>query len=136
MSRYLARLAKLEAAIPLPTAPIEVRPLIDMAASIARIKAEAAFLETATPLERVVFYRGLVAKREAQLAEASKPDDRSILKSFNTVKLRIWPSFIEDAREDLRQAELDLVREAGFKDLDQPGAREHLHREIYTAFAA
>lgn len=133
MSRYLSRLAKLEAAVPPLPALIEDRPQVDLHTIVEQAKAEADFLERATPLERVVFLREEITRLEARLAEATERTDNPLVETLRKVH-KVWlPSFLENARTDVRQAELGLVREAGFNSLDQPGAREHLELELFAA---
>lgn len=133
MSRYLARLAKLEAAIPSPQVVTEARRQMDLSDILEQAKAEAVFLETATSLQRVLIHREHVAKLEVQRAESTQHTDNPMLGALRKVH-KVWiPSFLEDALADVRQAELDLIREAGFTNLDQPGAREHLELQLFAA---
>lgn len=132
MSRYLARLVKLEAAIPLPApAQPEARPQIDLHEIIEAAKAGVAFLETATPLQRIVFHRDQIERLENRQSEAVGQTNNPLVDTLRKVH-RVWlPSFLDDARQDLRQAEIDLLREAGFASLDQPGAREFLDNTLF-----
>ena len=133
MSRYLARLVKLESAFKAPPpSPAAERTQMGLGDIIAKAKADATFLENATPLQRIAFHHARVAKFKVQLATASEPTDWSPMQVLRKVQ-RVWlPSFLEDAQADIREAELDLVREAGFANLDQPGAREHLESELFA----
>lgn len=134
MSRYLARLAKLEAAVPPPpVVDATPRQQIDLHEIIEKAKAEAAYLEAATPLQLVVFHRDEVARLEAQLTESSERTENPLVATLRKVRTVWLPSFLQDARQDLHQAELELIREAGFTSLDQPGAREHLELELFAA---
>lgn len=134
MSRYLTRLAKLEAAaVTLPPVQIDERPQISLHQIIEKAKADAAFLEIATPLQRVVLHSDHTARLKATLAKAGEQADSALVATMHKVQ-RVWlPSFLENSRAEVRKAELDLLREAGFTSLDQPGDREHLELALFAA---
>jgi hypothetical protein len=135
MSRYLARLAKLEAVRPTPQpVPEEAgRTNNSLAGIIAQAKAKAEYLAAATPLQRLIFNCSEVARLETLLAESAKRSDRPLVEQLRKVQ-RVWlPSFLDTARAEVREAELVLLSEAGFSSIDQPGARAHLDHTLFDA---
>lgn len=137
MSALSIRLEKAAARIPPPPAPNSQVPTVNLSEMLEPIKAravaDAAFLAIATSLQLVVFHRDAVARLEARLAESAERTDCPLLEQVRKVQTRWIPSFLDAARARVCRAELDLLREAGFSSLDQPGAREHLELELFAA---
>jgi len=134
MSALSVRLEKAAARIPAPVArATEERRPIDFAELIAKAEAETAFLESASPVQLVAFHRDEVARLEKTLAMASERSDRPLVEVLRKAQ-KVWiPSFLDDARAEARNAELAVIKEAGFSRLDQPGAREHLELALFAA---
>ncbi len=86
--------------------------------------AQAAFLTTATPIERYKFYADDIIRLERRLRE----DDRGEGLAATLAKVRrvTSPGFLKDARQELTKAERDLLAAEGFQDPHTPEARKRL----------
>ena len=140
MSRYSARLSKLEDTKPAIVAQV-VAPTssltIDYQRIVDKAKADAEFLETATPLQRHGFWCADIKCLETTLAATGRPPCSGavpgLAESLNKMQRATIPSFLEDARRQLHQAELDILRIAGFTDHKQPRAQSYLDDTLFLA---
>jgi hypothetical protein len=123
MSALSVRLDKLAARMPPPpvAAPAARGSL---KADLERIMAQTAFLKTATPLQRYKFYADDIARLERRLLEDDPRE--GLAATLAKVRRVTFPSFIEDARQELAKAERDLLAAEGFTDPNTPEARKRL----------
>jgi len=134
MSALSIRLDKAMAKLPPPQpAPDVGRSVVGLSEIIAKARADADLLATATPLQRLICCRDRVVRLEAVRNGMSTPTDRPLVEQLRKAQKKCLPGLLDTAQAEVRKAELDLLREAGFTDLNQPGAREHLDDVLFDA---
>lgn len=119
MSRYLARLAKLESAIPPPQPEaVDSREPVDFAAVIARIEAETARVAALPPKALISHIQDKIAETIA-LASSPPPADPpgsvpGLAERFHAFHRQSVKSGFHAEHYEIRRCEIVLLREAGY----------------------
>lgn len=131
MSRYLARLVKLEAAVPAPPVVNETpRPQIDFKELCERISAETARVAALPPAERLAHILDEIEKvRRKAAAQIPSPDD-SVRASLAVVMRKVLTTDVKKdfpfRQYEIRECEIQILREQGY----DVAALDHAHREF------
>ncbi len=131
MSRYLSRLAKLEASIPLPQPEAEnARKSIDFAKVIAKIEAETARVAALPPKARIAHLQSEIAATIARASSPPPPDPPGsvpgLSERFHALHRQAVKSGFPKEHYAIRRCEIQLLREAGY----DVGELEREHRRL------
>lgn len=129
MSRYLARLLKLEAAVPQREIVKAEAPRSSLAIAYARVKAEGRLVATATPIELYIYWTDRAERLEKELA-TDCTNNSPLSEKIHRLRRVVLPRI---TLENRHQAEIALLRDAGFPYYDYPGAKDYLEDILFAA---
>ncbi|MGB4062538.1 MAG: hypothetical protein WBK19_01805 [Azonexus sp.] len=132
MSRYLARLAKLEASQPPPPAFVQKREPLDFADIVAEIEAETAHVAALPPKQKIAHHLQHIAdqRREAALPPKELPHlVPGLAERFHACVKKDVKEDFPTLRYEIRRCELELLKDAGFDTRDLQARHQKL-REL------
>ncbi|UCV17225.1 hypothetical protein [Ferribacterium limneticum] len=122
MSRYLARLIKLESSMAPPHAIVQEREPLDFAQIVADIEAETARVAALPPKEKIAHHLQHIAE---QRREAALPPPPDMPHRIPGLAERFHASIVQDVKLDypqlryeIRACELELLKGAGYDTRD------------------